>query len=152
MTDVTGFGLAGHASEMAEGAGLTFEIDVASLPVIAGVEPLAIPRYFTRASKSNRAFLDGRLRIEPTADPSRLEFAFDAQTSGGLLIAVDPRHLGRLLEELQSRRRGLLGGRRPRHRPPGRCRRRPALRDVPDAGRSVTSSGHDRPRPTRSAS
>jgi selenide, water dikinase len=103
VTDVTGFGLAGHASEMAEGARLTFEIDVASLPVIAGVEPLAIPRYFTRASKSNRAFLDGRLRIEPTADPSRLEFAFDAQTSGGLLIAVDPRNLGRLLEELQSR-------------------------------------------------
>ena len=103
VTDVTGFGLAGHASEMAEGARLTLEIDVASLPVIAGVEPLAIPRYFTRASKSNRDFLDGRLRIEPTADPSRLEFAFDAQTSGGLLIAVDPRHLGRLLEELQSR-------------------------------------------------
>ena len=62
-----------------------------------------VPRYFTRASKSNRTFLDGRLRIEPTADPSRLEFAFDAQTSGGLLIAVAPGHLGRLLEELQSR-------------------------------------------------
>ena len=102
VTDVTGFGLAGHASEMAEGARLTIEIDVAAARHrrrrAAGHPPL-----LHRASKSNRAFLEGRLRIEPTADPSRLEFAFDAQTSGGLLIAVDPRNLGRLLEELQFR-------------------------------------------------
>lgn len=104
VTDVTGYGLAGHASEMAEGARLTVEIDVGALPVIEGTEPLAIPRYFTRASKSNREFLQGRLQIEPTADPARVEYAFDAQTSGGLLIAVDPGHAGRLVEEL--RRRG----------------------------------------------
>ena len=70
LTDVTGFGLAGHASEMAEGAGLTVEIDVAGPAGIEGVEPLAVPSYFTRASKTNRAFLDGRLRVEPTADPA----------------------------------------------------------------------------------
>jgi selenide,water dikinase len=103
LTDVTGYGLAGHGSEMAEGAGLTVEIDVAALPVLEGVAPLAVPRYFTRASKSNRAFLDGRLRVEPTADPVLAEFAFDAQTSGGLLIAVDPGHVGRLVEALRSR-------------------------------------------------
>lgn len=103
VTDVTGFGLAGHASEMAEGARLTFVIDVRSLPVIEQAESLAIPRYFTRASKSNRESLQGRLRIESTADVSRLEFVFDAQTSGGLLIAVEPRHVSRLAEELQQR-------------------------------------------------
>ena len=57
VTDVTGYGLAGHALEMAEGSHLTFELDVSSLPVIDGAEPLAIPRYFTRASKSNREFV-----------------------------------------------------------------------------------------------
>ena len=60
-------------------------------------------RYHTRASKSNRAFLEGRLRVEPGADPLGVEYAFDAQTSGGLLIAVDPEHLDRLLAELQGR-------------------------------------------------
>jgi selenide,water dikinase len=103
LTDVTGFGLAGHSSEMAEGAKLTVELDVAALPVIRGIEPLAVPNYFTRASKSNREFLDGRLRIEPTADRERLEFAFDPQTSGGLLVAVAPDHADRLVEELTRR-------------------------------------------------
>jgi selenide,water dikinase len=103
LTDVTGYGLAGHAGEMAEGAGATFEIDVAALPVIEGALRLAVPRYFTRASRSNREFLQGRLRIEPTADPILVELAFDAQTSGGLLIAVDPNHVTSLVAQLQSR-------------------------------------------------
>jgi selenide,water dikinase len=82
---------------------LTAEIDIARLPVIEGALALAIPRYFTRASKANREFLAGRLRVEPTADPTLAEFAFDAQTSGGLLIAVDPDHADRLIDELRAR-------------------------------------------------
>jgi len=103
LTDVTGYGLAGHASEMAEGSRLTVEIDVARLPLIEGAIGLAVPRYFTRASRTNREFLDGRLRIAPGVYPTLVEFAFDAQTSGGLLIAVDPRHVDRLLQELEAR-------------------------------------------------
>jgi selenide,water dikinase len=103
LTDVTGYGLAGHASEMAEGAGLTFEIDSARLPIIDGALLLGVPRYHTRGSKSNREFLEGRIRIEPSADLARLEFVFDPQTSGGLLIAIDPAHFERLTEELNSR-------------------------------------------------
>ncbi len=103
LTDVTGFGLAGHASEMAEGSHLTVEIDTRSLPLIAGSEPLSQPKFHTRASKSNRAFLEGRLKVESSVDPLRLEYAFDAQTSGGLLIAVDPCHVDRLVEELNAR-------------------------------------------------
>jgi selenide,water dikinase len=103
MTDVTGYGLTGHASEMAEGAGLTVEIDVSSLPIIEGALPLGVARYYNRASTSNRAFLEGRLRIEPTADLGLIEFAFDAQTSGGLLIAVDPGHVDRLVGQLRAR-------------------------------------------------
>jgi selenide, water dikinase len=103
MTDVTGYGLAGHSFEMAEGARLTIEIDVSSLPVIEGAMPLAVPRFFTRASTSNREFLEGRVRIAPQADPHLLEFAFDAQTSGGLLIAVSSDHVSRLLDQLRDR-------------------------------------------------
>jgi selenide,water dikinase len=103
LTDVTGFGLAGHASEMAEAARVTIVLDTATLPIIIGAEALANPRYYNRASKSNREFLQGRLQVEPTADPLRVEFVFDAQTSGGLLIAVDPDHRERLIEELHRR-------------------------------------------------
>ena len=103
LTDVTGYGLAGHACEMAEGAGLTVEIDVAALPVIEGAEPLAVPRYFTRASKSNREFLQAACGSSPSADPTLLEFVFDAQTSGGLLIAVAPENVSSLLEHLRAR-------------------------------------------------
>lgn len=103
LTDITGFGLAGHASEMAEGSGLTVEIDTHALPFIAGSEKLAQPKFHTRASKTNRAFLEGRLMIEPSANPLGLEFGFDAQTSGGLLIAVDPAHADRLIDELKTR-------------------------------------------------
>jgi len=103
VTDVTGYGLAGHAAEMAEGSHLTIELEVNHLPLIAGAEALAVPRYFTRASASNRKFLEDRLRIEPSADTLRIEFAFDAQTSGGILIAVDPSHADRLVFELKER-------------------------------------------------
>jgi selenide, water dikinase len=103
LTDVTGYGLAGHACEMAEGAGLTFAIEVSKLPVIEGAESLAVPRYYTRASKTNREFLQGRLRTEPGVDPVRLEFAFDAQTSGGLLIAIAADHVSLLIDQLRDR-------------------------------------------------
>ena len=53
--------------------------------------------------KSNREFLEGRLRIEPGADPTGVEFVFDAQTLGGLLIAIDPAHVNRLGAELTNR-------------------------------------------------
>ena len=106
VTDVTGYGLAGHASEMADGAGLTLEIDVASLPTIPGVEAVAIPRNFTRGTASNKAFLEGRISVEAGVDLARLEFAFDPQTSGGLLVAINPSRLDAFLAEL--RRRGAL--------------------------------------------
>jgi selenide,water dikinase len=101
LTDITGYGLAGHAGEMAEAARLTFELDVRAIPIIEGTEALAVPRFFTRASKSNREFLEGRLRVEPGVDPQRIEFAFDAQTSGGLLIAVEPDRAEFLLQQLR---------------------------------------------------
>jgi selenide,water dikinase len=88
LTDVTGYGLAGHAFEMAQGAGLTLELDSRSLPIIDGSLPLSVKRYHTWASTTNRDHLGDRLAIDVDADETRLAFAFDAQTSGGLLIAV----------------------------------------------------------------
>ncbi len=103
VTDVTGFGLAGHALEMAEGARLTIALRTAYLPRIEGADPLAIPQFHSRGSRSNRAFLEDRARIETTADATCLEFALDPQTSGGLLIAVAPENAPGLVQELENR-------------------------------------------------
>ncbi|MCH7496973.1 MAG: selenide, water dikinase SelD [Candidatus Marinimicrobia bacterium] len=87
-TDITGFGLAGHAGEMAQASDVTIVIDLHRLPLLPGAEALARQGNKTRASVSNRGFAEPMLRIEGEPDPLRLEFAFDAQTSGGLLISV----------------------------------------------------------------
>jgi selenide,water dikinase len=103
LTDVTGYGLAGHALEMARGSNVTIELDLSALPIIEGTEALAVPRNFTRASATNRSFVSPHWECSPGIDRLRLEFALDAQTSGGLLIAVDPDHLDALLRALQAR-------------------------------------------------
>jgi selenide, water dikinase len=104
LTDVTGFGLAGHASEMAEAANVTLELETRSFPRIDGIELLAKPEFHNRATKSNREFLEGRVDVGASAEQLGLELAFDPQTSGGLLIAVDPRRRDQLIDSL--RRRG----------------------------------------------
>ncbi len=101
VTDITGFGLAGHGAEMAAGSGCTLELDVARLPIIPGSETLADARFYNRANKGNRDYVAGRLRIEPGLDPVLLEYAFDPQTSGGLLIALVPEHVEELCDALR---------------------------------------------------
>jgi selenide,water dikinase len=87
-TDITGFGLAGHAFEMAEGSRVTLIFELSRLPLLPGAEHLAHRPYVTRASGTNAAYVAAQLRIEGEPDPVRLEFFYDAQTSGGLLISV----------------------------------------------------------------
>src|SRR5262249_16501816 len=88
-TDITGFGLAGHAYEMAQGSDCTLVLELAKLPLIPGAEKLATHKHFrTRASKTNAEYVRAGLRVEGKPDPVALEFFYDAQTSGGLLISV----------------------------------------------------------------
>ncbi len=97
-TDITGFGLAGHATEMAQASGVTFTIELSKLPLIPGTEPLAQAGNNTsRATDSNRAFAGETMRVD--ADESALQFGylFDAQTSGGLLISIAPDRVDDLL-------------------------------------------------------
>ena len=103
VTDVTGFGLAGHAFEMAEGSGTTLVIELSRLPLIRGVEPLARRPYLTRASATNEAFVSAGLRWEGEPDPVRREAFFDAQTSGGLLVSVAADRAEALAASLRAR-------------------------------------------------
>jgi selenide,water dikinase len=106
-TDITGFGLAGHAFEMAEGSGVTLAIELSRLPLLPGAERLAHRPFLTRASATNAAYVAPALRVDGKPDPVRVEFFYDAQTSGGLLISVPATKAEALVES--ARRRGAAG-------------------------------------------
>ncbi len=88
VTDVTGFGLAGHGWEIAERSGVTVRFHLADAPLYPGAWGAADAGARTGGDARNRAYLDGRLRIE-VSDPLAA-LAIDPQTSGGLLAAVGP--------------------------------------------------------------
>ena len=102
-TDITGFGLAGHAFEMAEGSKATLAISLSALPLLPGAQPLARRPYLTRASATNSSFVAAGLRIEGKPDPNRLEFFYDPQTSGGLLICIQADKADALVADAKNR-------------------------------------------------
>lgn len=102
-TDVTGFGLAGHALEMALGSNATLVISLARLPLLPGAEAIARKPYLTRASATNAAYVASELRKEGKLDPVRLEFFYDAQTSGGLFISLPADRAEGLVQALHQR-------------------------------------------------
>lgn len=85
MTDVTGFGLAGHLDEMLRADGLTAELELGAIPLFDGAEALAAAGWQSTVAPANRAALLGR--IATPAGP-RAALIFDPQTCGGLLAAV----------------------------------------------------------------
>jgi selenide,water dikinase len=88
-TDITGFGLAGHAMEMAIASDVMVRLRLERLPILPGAAPLAAAGNRTRANEPNRAHVEPRLSIEGgAARDARLAFLFDPQTSGGLLVAL----------------------------------------------------------------
>jgi selenide, water dikinase len=101
ITDITGFGFCGHAYEMAEGSNVTLSINVNALPLLSGAEKLTAFR--TRASKTNREYVEPFMRLEGRIDPVRIEFLWDAQTSGGLLISVEAGKADALVEAARKR-------------------------------------------------
>src|SRR4051812_11645463 len=102
-TDVTGFGLAGHAYEMAEGSGTTLAFELSRLPLLPGAAALARRPYLTRASATNAGYVAPGLRVEGKVDPVRLAFFYDAQTSGGLLISVPAEKAEGLVADARAR-------------------------------------------------
>ena len=91
MTDVTGFGLLGHALEMARGSGVSLEIDQERTPFLAQAEALAEAGYVTGASGRNWASYGDGIVLPPGLPGWRRALLTDPQTSGGLLVACAAR-------------------------------------------------------------
>lgn len=90
LTDVTGFGLAGHALEMARGADACIHLDMARVPLIDGVRDLAAQGMVTGASGRNWAAYGHEVRLDAGLDSIDQALLTDPQTSGGLLVACAP--------------------------------------------------------------
>ena len=102
ITDVTGFGLLGHALEMARGAGLTVEIDPEP-PLLPGVEALARAGVRTGASARNWESYGEAVSLPDGFPDWRRDILCDPQTSGGLLVAVESDQARQVLELAVSR-------------------------------------------------
>ncbi|WP_354449229.1 selenide, water dikinase SelD [Ottowia thiooxydans] len=103
MTDVTGFALAGHALELARGAGVTVQIDWPSVPVLAGVRELAAQGIITGASARNWAAYQHEVHLpNGFSEPDRALLT-DPQTSGGLLVSCSPASVDEVLSVFRQR-------------------------------------------------
>ncbi len=110
LTDVTGFGLLGHALEMARGAGLTVEIEASAPSILPGVKALAREGLKTGAAVRNWESYGEAVRLAPDLEAWRRDLLTDPQTSGGLLIAVAAEAADAILAEALAH--GLEGARR----------------------------------------
>lgn len=89
-TDVTGFGLLGHAYEMAKASGSAFEIDSAAVPLLPDVPELIKAGMLTRGDKNNRTYVGETVVFDREVSPEMQSALFDPQTAGGLLISLTP--------------------------------------------------------------
>lgn len=105
-TDVTGFGLLGHLSNILEGSRLRAELELERLPLLPGALEHLGAGIYPGGSKANLSHVEGRLRRAHASTNNRAfaltHVAADAQTSGGLLVAMPPDGAERLVEALRS--------------------------------------------------
>jgi selenide,water dikinase len=92
-TDITGFGLIGHASEIAQASRVTMTIEAGQVPVFKGVLAIASGNR-SGGLESNEEHFGKGVQIGPGIDPDRVTILFDPQTSGGLLVAVSSESAG----------------------------------------------------------
>jgi selenide, water dikinase len=89
-TDITGFGLVGHAWEMARASGVRLRIRAEAVPMLPGVVVLAEQGHRTRGERSNPAYVGDALEVAASVPAGLRSVLFDPQTSGGLLLSVPP--------------------------------------------------------------
>ena len=99
-TDVTGFGLLGHAFEMANGSGALLTIDSKAVPLLPDVIELISQGMLTRGDRNNRIYVGDTVRIADSVSKEMQSALFDPQTAGGLLISLNRSEVERLLSEV----------------------------------------------------
>ncbi len=97
-TDITGFGLIGHALEMAQAAGVRLEIDFQALPFLDSARKYARLGAFAGGLIDNRSYFGPHVEMPPDLDEPSEMMLFDPQTSGGLLLGLPPEKMERFMQ------------------------------------------------------
>jgi selenide,water dikinase len=100
-TDITGFGLAGHARELADASGVTLVIEAKALPLLPYAEKLAKDGIIPGGAYRNREYLKDALSVGEGVPAYLEDIVFDPQTSGGLLLSVPESEAERLLSRME---------------------------------------------------
>ena len=100
-TDITGFGLLGHAWEVAKASQVTFEIDAAQIPLLPHVLELVAQGMLTRGDRVNRDYIGTDIQISAAVSKEMQSLLYDPQTAGGLLICITEDRANELLEKLR---------------------------------------------------
>jgi selenide,water dikinase len=101
VTDITGFGLLGHGLEMAEASRLGLSIELGEVPFFSGAREYAEMGTFPTGSRDNARYFGDRVRFDEQVGAADRMLLFDAQTSGGLLLAVSPSKLDDFLRRAE---------------------------------------------------
>jgi selenide,water dikinase len=101
-TDITGYGLLGHAREMAEGSKVTIHFSASKVPLLEGALELSAKGMHPGGASDNREFLKDKVQVNGDIDPNILALLYDPQTSGGLLISVAEKDAPTLQKTLQA--------------------------------------------------
>ncbi len=102
-TDITGFGLIGHALEMAEASSVTIELEAGRVPIIPEALDLVNMGMIPEGDYANKRFCERKVVVLDEIASPLLDLLFDAQTSGGLLISVSQEKAPLLMEKLKER-------------------------------------------------
>src|SRR5438876_705649 len=102
MTDITGFGLVGHASEVAKASRISIRIDHRKLPILPGALEYSREGFCAGGLTSNREFFEPSVYVADSVPAELQNILFDPQTSGGLLVFSNPDDADKLLVELRA--------------------------------------------------
>jgi selenide,water dikinase len=100
-TDVTGFGLLGHAWELARASAVTLEIDSSHVPLLPGALELAGAGMLTSGDRTNREYVGEDIEIASSVSKEMRSLLYDPQTAGGLLISIASDQADALLARLR---------------------------------------------------
>jgi selenide, water dikinase len=103
-TDITGFGLLGHAYEMAKASGVSFTIDSAEVELLPDVLELIRQKMLTRGDRNNRAYVGETVKFSDNVSGEMQSALFDPQTAGGLLISLEESKAEDFMSEIKDAR------------------------------------------------
>ncbi len=87
-TDITGYGLLGHAYEMASASGVSLELEFDKVPLLPNLMKYSIAGFIPGGLNANREYLEDKVQLSSQFDKAQVDVLFDPQTSGGLLISL----------------------------------------------------------------